>query len=97
MALPRLDQSRESWALFPFTIQLLLCSTGVTIYEAIYRNHANALAAAVAIGRGLAPQCGDHGNHPQRPQKQQPSLIPPSEKGERKPNPTVVLYVKRPL
>ena len=55
MALPQIHQSREGWALFLFTIQLVLCTTGVTINETVYEHHANALATAISTGRTLAP------------------------------------------
>ena len=56
MTLPQIDQSRESWALFLFTVQLLLCITGVAISEAVHQDHPNALVTVIAIGRTLAPQ-----------------------------------------
>ena len=56
VALPQIDQSRESWALFLFTLQLLICVTGVAVHEVAYEDHANALATVIGMGRALAPQ-----------------------------------------
>ena len=38
MALPRIAESREGWALFLFTIQFVACLVLGILYEAVYKD-----------------------------------------------------------
>lgn len=49
MALPRIAESREGWALFLFTIQFVACLVLVILYEAVYKDAVHPLEVFTGV------------------------------------------------